>query len=291
MTSADLRALAGRLAGSMNALTVVGAALAARVRGGELPAAIRQPVADVLAALEVDAAIAALTPEESRRLLAEIRLAVQHAARRLTADGHRGAWCHTEPEALEDAGDVSGGFPALLRGQLARLEGLDLGRGARFLDVGAGVAALSIAMAESWPELAVVGVDRWAPSLAIGRQRIERAGLAHRIELREQAIEDLADAGAFDLAWVPGGFLAPAALERGLPRVRRALRAGGWILLASPGLGGDRLAAALTRLRGAEWGGCTFDADQGAGLLAAAGFARVTTLLPGAPFTLMAARA
>jgi SAM-dependent methyltransferase len=286
-----LRELTSRLSGSMNALSVVGAALAARASGEELPPAIRRHMDDVLAALGVDRDIAALGPGEIRALLAEIRLGLRHAARRLAPGGHTG-WTDSDPQHLQDAGDVSASFPALLDRHRGRFAGLDLSRSARFLDVGVGVASLSIAMARAFPTLAVVGIDRFAPSLALARANVERAGLADRIELREQALEDLADAGLFDLAWVPGGFVPPSALEVGLPRVRAALRAGGWILLASPGVNAEPLPAALVRLRGAEWGGAALDNDEATACLIAAGFAQVTPLEPaGGPLTLVAARA
>lgn len=287
-----LRELTARLAGSMNALSVLGAALAARATGVEPPPAVRRHMDDVLAALGVDATVAALDPDQIRPILAEIRLAVRHAARRLAPGGHPGSWTDPDPQHLQDAGDVSFGFSATLQRQLARLDDIDLSRPLRFLEVGVGVAALSIEFARAWPAMSIVGIDRFAPSLAIARASVERAGLTDRIELREQAIETLVDEAGFDLAWVPAGFIAAAALERGLSRVRAALRPGGWILLASPGVPGEPLPAALVRLRGAEWGGSTLDNDQAAALLVAAGFAQVTPLLPpGGPLTLVAARA
>jgi SAM-dependent methyltransferase len=287
-----LRELTSRLTGSMNALSVVGAVLAARARGDEPPPTIRRHMDDVLAALGVDQDIAALGPGEIRALLAEIRLGLRHAARRLAPGGHTGSWTDPDPQHLQDAGDVSFGFTALLRRQLARLDGLDLEQPTRFLEVGVGVAAIAIEMARAWPALSILGIDRWAPSLALARANVESAGLAERIALREQAMEDLAEPSSFDLAWVPAGFVPPAALEAGLPRVRAALRTSGWLLLASPGVSAEPLAAALVRLRGAEWGGSTLDNDEAGACLAAAGFTQVTPLLPpGGPLTLVAGRA
>jgi demethylmenaquinone methyltransferase/2-methoxy-6-polyprenyl-1,4-benzoquinol methylase len=137
----------------------------------------------------------------------------------------------------------------------------------RILDVASGTAAVAIELAGSEPASTVIGVDQSTEMLAAGRERIGRAGLGDRIELREGRAESLPFAnGEFDaltftyllryvddvpatlheLARVvrPGGTIAM--LEFGLPRgvwrplwelyVRLGLPAAG--ALVSPGWGG-----------------------------------------------------
>lgn len=137
----------------------------------------------------------------------------------------------------------------------------------RVLDVASGTAAVAIEVADSEPARTVIGVDQSTEMLAAGRERIGRAGLGDRIELREGRAESLPFAnGEFDaltftyllryvddvpatlqeLARVvrPGGTIAM--LEFGLPRgvwrplwelyVRLGLPAAG--ALVSPGWGG-----------------------------------------------------
>jgi demethylmenaquinone methyltransferase / 2-methoxy-6-polyprenyl-1,4-benzoquinol methylase len=137
----------------------------------------------------------------------------------------------------------------------------------RVLDVATGTAAVAIELARAGPARTVVGVDQSPEMLAAGRERIERADLSERIELREARAEDLPFAEAeFDaltftylLRYVddvpatlrelervvrPGGTVAM--LEFGLPRgawrplwelyVRVGLPAAGAIV--SPGWGG-----------------------------------------------------
>jgi demethylmenaquinone methyltransferase / 2-methoxy-6-polyprenyl-1,4-benzoquinol methylase len=69
----------------------------------------------------------------------------------------------------------------------------------RVLDVASGTAAVAIELARRSPSRQVVGIDQSTEMLATGRARVERAGLASRIELREGRAEELpfADA-AFD---------------------------------------------------------------------------------------------
>jgi demethylmenaquinone methyltransferase/2-methoxy-6-polyprenyl-1,4-benzoquinol methylase len=141
---------------------------------------------------------------------------------------------------------------------------LDAGR---VLDVATGTAAVAIELVRAGSARTVVGVDQSREMLSAGRERVERAGLRDRIELREGRAEDLPFAdGEFDavtftyllryvddvpatlreLARVvrPGGMVAM--LEFGLPRsgwrplwelyVRVGLPGAGTVV--SPGWGG-----------------------------------------------------
>jgi demethylmenaquinone methyltransferase / 2-methoxy-6-polyprenyl-1,4-benzoquinol methylase len=69
----------------------------------------------------------------------------------------------------------------------------------RVLDVATGTAAVAIELARGAPGRTVVGLDQSPEMLAAGRARVERAGLADRIELREGRAESLPLAdGEFD---------------------------------------------------------------------------------------------
>ena len=69
----------------------------------------------------------------------------------------------------------------------------------RVLDVATGTAAVAIELARAESARRVVGVDQSPEMLAAGRARVQRAGLAERIELREARAEALPFAeGEFD---------------------------------------------------------------------------------------------
>jgi demethylmenaquinone methyltransferase/2-methoxy-6-polyprenyl-1,4-benzoquinol methylase len=107
------------------------------------------------------------------------------------------------------------------------------------LDVATGTAAVAIELARHVRERQVVGIDQSTEMLAVGRERLSRAGLESRVELREGRAEELPFAdGAFDaltftyllryvddptaalreLARVVGSGGTIAMLEFGLPR-------------------------------------------------------------------------
>jgi SAM-dependent methyltransferase len=124
-----------------------------------------------------------------------------------------------------------------------------------------GVAGLSIAMAHLWPSLNVVGIDPWAPALALARENLLRAGLSSRIQLREQKVEELSDIKAFDLAWLPSAFIPARVIPMACEHVYRALRPGGWLLFAMANPGPDPVTASLARLRTVLWAGYLMPPD------------------------------
>ena len=69
----------------------------------------------------------------------------------------------------------------------------------RVLDVASGTAAVAIELAHGDPARTVVGIDQSIEMLAAGHDRVARAGLSDRIELREGRAEELPfDDGEFN---------------------------------------------------------------------------------------------
>jgi SAM-dependent methyltransferase len=291
MSADALRQIVSKLNASANALAALGMAVEARLDGRAIDPKLAPHVDGVLAALDARGPLDAATAHELRPLLGEIRALALSNAKMLSTRGNGAGWEHHERDLLQAAGDVSFAVPHALKNTIApKLDGLVArlsAPGAAFLDVGVGVAVLSIEMARLWPSLRVVGVDPWAPALAIARENVAAAGLADRIELREQAGEDLTDIGAFDLAWIPSAFVPERSIAPLLSRVHRALRPGGWLLFPTLNAGGDPLVTALARFRTASFGGLLADTQQVEELLRSSRFAEARTL-PSPPNAVMA---
>jgi predicted O-methyltransferase YrrM len=193
-------------------------------------------------------------------------------------------WVHTSRALLQAQGDASGSLPPMFKANVvgslgdlaARLDRAD----ARFLDVGVGVASLSIAMCRAWPALRAVGLDLFDVPLAIARENVERAGLADRIELRRLAVQDLDDEQAFDLAWLPAVFIPALALPTSIARVRAALRPGGWMMVPVIGDIGDVRQRAVWALMNDIWGGQVLSAPEVEALLREAGCSDTRTIRP-----------
>jgi SAM-dependent methyltransferase len=304
MTLENLREVVSRLGKATSTLAAVGTALHARTSGRELESALALHVDEVLEALGVRDAVATTPAAQLLPLLAEARTYALTSAKLLSTPAATTAardpaqeprasagWNHTESELLQAAGDVSMAFAEVLRTRLlCHLDGLPErleAPSATFLDVGVGVASLSIEMARSWPELHVLGIDPLGPALALARQNVQRAGLDLRIELREQSVDVLSETDRFDLAWIPSLFLPERAIPAACERVRRALRPGGWLLFAAMKRSQDPLAAALAGFRTALFGGFITTPERVALLLREAGFVDVKEL-PSSPTALAA---
>jgi demethylmenaquinone methyltransferase / 2-methoxy-6-polyprenyl-1,4-benzoquinol methylase len=102
----------------------------------------------------------------------------------------------------------------------------------RVLDVACGTAAVSIELARREPQRTVIGIDQSPEMLAAGRARVERAGLAARVELRIGRAEELpfddAEFDALTFTYLLRYVDDPAATLRELVRV---VRPGGTIAM------------------------------------------------------------
>ncbi len=190
-------------------------------------------------------------------------------------------WRHTDRALLQAMGDASAAFAPMFKAHMVAGLGDLAARldrpGARFLDVGVGVASLSIAMCRGWPELHAVGVDVFDVPLEIARENVARAKLEERIELRKTAIEDLRDEASFDVAWLPAFFLGAAA-KGAAARVRASLRPGGWVLLPVIGAAGDEHPKAVWAMVCDLWGGPVLSIAEAEALLQEAGFNSIRTI-------------
>jgi predicted O-methyltransferase YrrM len=190
-------------------------------------------------------------------------------------------WNFTEPEILQSQGMASARlFDSILREEVPRLGDLASrlqAPSARFLDVGTGVGAISIAACRFLPNLHAVGLEPQDAPLAEARRNITAAGLADRIELRKQCVEDMADKEAFDLTFFPQAFMSDDGVKRGLQNIWRALRPGGWVLVATICVPGMELQATLSRLRDTLMGGGARIPSQVQAMMSDAGFTSLST--------------
>jgi SAM-dependent methyltransferase len=203
-------------------------------------------------------------------------------------------WTFVEPAILEAQGANSAQFVEVFLSELAPLlVGLreSLERGALFLDVGCGVASICIELCRRSPVLRCVGLEPAYAALQIARTSVMAAGLADRIELRAQRVEQLEDRDVFDLAWLPAVFMPEPTLSAGIERVRNALRPGAWAMTMVMAAPGASLPAALGRLRNVMWGGDRMTEKEMQDKLRTSGFVGVQAhVLPSGNTKILAAR-
>jgi SAM-dependent methyltransferase len=190
-------------------------------------------------------------------------------------------WDFSDPEILQSLGMSSATLTEFfVRGIAPKLG--DLSRrlqspSGRFLDVGSGVGAISIAVCRFLPNLHVVGLEPQDAPLAVARRNIAAAGLMDKIELRKQCIEDIPDIEAFDLVYFPQIFMSEDVVKRGVRNIWRALRPGGWTMLLVICVPEVGLPASISRLRDRLFGGNAHVPAQVQAILRDTGFTSIST--------------
>jgi SAM-dependent methyltransferase len=270
------------------------AALEARANGCPLDPALATRIGELLSALGVGNSLDEVSPEEAAALVAEIRCLVGSHMTLLDPGGAATSWSYSDPKLLTAHGDfarfhgrgVANGVIPALEGLAQRFES-----GGSFLDIGVGVAGLAISLAELVDNVRIVGIDVWQPSLRLARENVARAGLDDRIELREQGAESLTDEQAFDLAWMPLPFMPERVIPQAIENTFRALKPGGWLVLAYGNLEIPEPGAALGRFHMTIFGGPLWTVGHIQNLAHARGFADVHVVPgPPGPAVLIAAR-
>ncbi|MFN0095509.1 MAG: SAM-dependent methyltransferase [Dehalococcoidia bacterium] len=236
------------------------------------------PLADVLQAAGLDWPLQ-LPAAQAGALAGLLRATLAQATHAATQSAPAVGWSPAEDELLLDQGAGSATFPPALARSADSMPGLReamAGPGARFLDVGAGVGALSFAAARTWPAATVVGLDPWDRPLDLARKRLDEAGLADRVSFVTGGIETFAS-DPFDLVWLPLSFIPPAVRAAAIDRTLALIKAEGW-LVASIFAGPGTLGEATARLRSARSGGSVMSASSIVAELEAAGFRGVRVL-------------
>jgi SAM-dependent methyltransferase len=192
--------------------------------------------------------------------------------------GRPTGWGYDEEMILLTLGRASAVIARLIAQVSPSLPGLAAALaadGARFLDVGAGVCALSIGLARVWPNLTVVGLEPWGPSRTLAEREIVTAELDDRVHVRDERVEQLDEVDTYDAAFIAGPFIPTEVVPAALHRVRTALKPGGWVFFGTYAGPPDPLAQMLVDLRTVRSGGSAAPQAEIAGWLVEAGYAEV----------------
>lgn len=185
-----------------------------------------------------------------------------------------GSWTSQDDSALLAQGRASAQMAApfkfFLVPALEGLAGLFEGEPV-MLDVGVGVAAMAVEFCRAFPNLRVVGLDVFPRALALAAGVIGDAGMADRIELRDQDVATLEDRETYAVVWLPAPFVPRDALVAAIPRMAAALVPGGWFLIGHAKFRDDGRENALNRLKTTAFGGTPLDGGEAVELLGRAG--------------------
>jgi SAM-dependent methyltransferase len=195
-------------------------------------------------------------PNQAASVASRLSFALQDALEFMNEPEQEPGWGYTDPEVLQERGRSSASIArnfadvARTRPELdAALADCD------FLDIGVGVGWLAIEAANLWPKMRIVGLDIWEPSLKLAASNIADKGLQDRITLRRQSVTELDDETAFDVIWLPSAFLPYEVFTEATPRINRALKPGGFLLIGGVATNADPLNQSLLDLRAVLSGG------------------------------------
>ena len=192
------------------------------------------------------------------------------------------AWAEQSDEALlaqgRSSGQAAGIFRDVVLGHFDGLADRLTSPGARMLDVGTGCGYLALGFADAFPALHVVGIDVMPRVLALAESVVDG-----RVELRLQDVATIDEVDVYDLVWLPAPFVPAEPLHAALPRLVRALRPGGVLLVGHGKFTGEPVADALNRFVTVAYGGTPLDDAAAQQLLSVAGLEQVATLATPGP--------
>jgi demethylmenaquinone methyltransferase/2-methoxy-6-polyprenyl-1,4-benzoquinol methylase len=109
---------------------------------------------------------------------------------------------------------------------------LNLSPGARVLDLATGTGDLALLVARSEPSAQIIGVDPSERMLAVGREKVEKAGLAERITLSAGNAEQLSfESRSFDGLCIAFGIRNVPDRDRALREMARVTKLGGRVAI------------------------------------------------------------
>ena len=276
MAQPSLLATAVQLGSALDALATLAAHLRVETE--------RLPVDDRLRVLFQDAgrqiAGVAELDASAPQVIGLVRAFLRQATDLVENPGRLGDWDHTDPTLLQGIGRLSGAIAGAFREAEAQVPGLGerlSAPAASILDVGTGTGWLAIALARTYPQARIVGLDIFDVPLTLARANVASEGLASRIELRAQDVVDLPSEATFDVIWLPLPFLPQAIVPRAVAACAAALKPGGWLLPGTFAGPGDELSRTLNELRIVRSGGHPWTDDELHSMLHDAGLDTVTT--------------
>jgi precorrin-6B methylase 2 len=251
--SETIKSQIGELSLSVRKLSMIAAALKIRkdtAVASEISDLITSSVKSMLGG-DIDA----LDDRQVSTLVEMIHMSFAEAIELLHNPARPAEWQVVDPVLLQTQGQASSEtFQRILTLAAERPLLRDTLEG-RFLDVGAGVAGITLEAAKCCPSLLVEGIDVWEPALALARKNVQESPYADRIKIKNLDVTKLAGEPAYNLIWLPTMFMKRSVVETALDRIAAASLKDAYIVAARYTVPADPEAATFVTLRTLRSGG------------------------------------
>jgi precorrin-6B methylase 2 len=271
----------GRLGVAVSSFGALGAALRLRASGDQVDPAIDAALRHALGRM-LPSSLETLAPDEIATALNFIAFNLEEAREMVRDPARPPVWRIEDPDVLQTMGDISRALPRRILAFAADRPRLAKAATGRFLDIGTGVGAIALEIAERCPTLQVVGLDIWEPALRLARANVARSPFAGRIEIRAESIADFDERSCYTLAFVAAPFMTREIVEIALDRLAAAIVPDGYIVVSIYIPQEDPLLGALTDLRRIRGGGYAWTVESMRAAISDRGFVDIE-VQPGLP--------
>ena len=291
MSNESLTATWQRLNVSTEAMAALGAVLKLRQENASPNPQIKALLEEVVCAIDPDL-LKDVTAQGDAATLGFIQSFFRQAVDLLENPARSPGWAYEDPFILQSMGQASrmvvGVIAALAKTRPSLQACLDAP--GHFLDVGTGVAWLAIEAAKTWPKLKIVGIDPFEPALALAHRNVAATQMQHRVELRQQSVEDLDVDNGYNVTWLAGPFIPADVMKNAMPHMFRATASGGTFIFGLFATPPNPLAQALLKLKVTRNGGHPWTPDEAKILLEQTGFVDIEFFAPPGPTQLIVGR-
>lgn len=143
------------------------------------------------------------------------------------------AWEYQDPVILQAQGVLSEVVATDFISPDSDIAQILMQPGAHCMDVGAGVARISLKLCELYPALFATAFEPSTIPFQLAEQNVATSPYKNRINLRQQSIQEITDQHLFDVAWVAQRFIMDEHLIPGLTAIHSALKPGGQIIVST----------------------------------------------------------
>jgi hypothetical protein len=275
----------GQLSCSVRKLSMIAAALKIRE-----DATVASRISDLITSSVksmLGGDIDALDDRQVSMLVQMIHMCFAEASELLHNPARPAEWQVADPVLLQSQGQASSAAFRRILALAAERPLLQKALDGRFLDVGTGVAGITLEAAKRCPSLLVEGIDVWEPALALARKNVQRGPYADRIKIKNLDVINLAGEPAYTLVWLPTMFMKRSVVEAALDRIAAVSLKDAYLVSARYTVPTDPEAAVFVALRTLRSGGDLIAQSEMENMLRDRGFIDIESdVSPLATFTL-----